>query len=501
MPTQGSNNNGNVAGYYYGDSVNPGLTHTAGYGYDHVNRLANAGATGSVAYGQSFTFDAYGNLNCAPSGPGCVGFTYNAANNRIAGYTYDAAGNVTNDGTNTYYWDAESHLIKVTNGGGTAISTNTYNALGQRVRDVTPTSITDEAYGADGELLWRYTGNPSDPNQRAFVPFEGGILAEYYSGGTIFDHPDQLGSGATASDYTGNNFQERLYKPFGEFWTGANLANLGMHQTFAKLPDYDPETDQYNTENRHYSPSGRWMSPDPGGVKMVHLDDPQTWNMYAYVRNNPTTLTDPTGLADPPPPGVPNCAQGNGQSCNGPAGGNSSPNGGGTTNSAQDPSAWSLSWQINASANFLFGELKGVADTTVAPLVNAVEHPVDTVEGVANAVAHPVETAENVAKAAVDTAKGVASGDPRAIGQVAGLVISTYVAARGAQGAEIKVSDDLRIAPTGNRTGPTGPIEGKVPHYHRRVVGPNGETVPGQGIGRHRPWETKSVDKSFRDRF
>jgi RHS repeat-associated protein len=69
-----------------------------------------------------------------------------------------------------------------------------------------------------------------------------------------------------------------------------------MHQTFAQLPDYDSETDQYNTPNRHYNPTGRWLSPDPGGVKVVKLDDPQTWNMYAYVRNNPTTATDPTGL-------------------------------------------------------------------------------------------------------------------------------------------------------------------------------------------------------------
>ncbi len=140
-------------------------------------------------------------------------------------------------------------------------------------------------------------GTPSDPNQRAFVSFSGGILAEYYSGGTIFDHPDQIGSMSTSSDYTGNTLNEKLFYPFGELWTGAAIPNFNTHQTFAHLPDYDPETDQYNTLNRHYSPSGRWLSPDPGGVKIVKLDDPQTWNMYAYVRNNPTTLTDPTGLA------------------------------------------------------------------------------------------------------------------------------------------------------------------------------------------------------------
>jgi RHS repeat-associated protein len=300
----GTNNNGNVAGYLFQDSMNA-LGHTATYTYDGVNRLSTAAATGSVAYNQTYTYTGdgstgqYGNLNCSPSGPGCVALTYNTASNRItsSGYAYDAAGNLTGDGTNTYQWDAEAHLTKVVNGAGTAISTNTYNALGQRVRDVTQTSTTDEAYGAGGELLWRYTGSATDPNQRAFVPFAGGILAEYYGGspgGTLFDHPDELGSLTASTSYNGGACQERLFYPFGELWTGAG--NCGMHQTFGKLPDYDAETDQYNTLNRHYSPSGRWLSPDPAGKGAVHLDDPQTWNLYAYVRNNPTTLTDPTGL-------------------------------------------------------------------------------------------------------------------------------------------------------------------------------------------------------------
>jgi len=38
---------------------------------------------------------------------------------------------------------------------------------------------------------------------------------------------------------------------------------------------------------------GRFMSPDPAGGSLA---DPQTLNKYAYVRNSPATLTDPTGL-------------------------------------------------------------------------------------------------------------------------------------------------------------------------------------------------------------
>lgn len=65
-------------------------------------------------------------------------------------------------------------------------------------------------------------------------------------------------------------------------------------------------------------------------------------------------------------------------------------------------------------------------------------------------------------------------------------------------GAEVTIGG-VRLAPFGNRTGnPTG----ELPHYHRRVLDPmTSEPAPGQGIGRHRPWDTRSTDTSFWDRF
>ena len=48
---------------------------------------------------------------------------------------------------------------------------------------------------------------------------------------------------------------------------------------------------------RHYSTQfGRFMSPDPTGIFLGNLNDPQSLNLYAYVRNNSPSMTDPSGL-------------------------------------------------------------------------------------------------------------------------------------------------------------------------------------------------------------
>ena len=100
---------------------------------------------------------------------------------------------------------------------------------------------------------------------------------------------------------------------------------------------------------------------------------------------------------------------------------------------------------------------------------------------------------------AVDKCSGAYTGGTYAgYGWGAGLAGAGLY--RGYQlGWELSLGRNFRIAPFGNRTGhPTG----RFPHYHRRGVDPaTGQTRPGQGIGRHRPWDTRSTDRSFGDRF
>jgi RHS repeat-associated protein len=57
----------------------------------------------------------------------------------------------------------------------------------------------------------------------------------------------------------------------------------------------DAESGLDNFGARYFgSNMGRFMSPDDF-TKDTHVADPQSWNLYAYARNNPLRYTDPTG--------------------------------------------------------------------------------------------------------------------------------------------------------------------------------------------------------------
>jgi RHS repeat-associated protein len=59
----------------------------------------------------------------------------------------------------------------------------------------------------------------------------------------------------------------------------------------------DPETSFDHTQFRQYtSQLARWISPDPAGLAAVDPSNPQSWNRYSYVINDPINALDPLGL-------------------------------------------------------------------------------------------------------------------------------------------------------------------------------------------------------------
>jgi YD repeat-containing protein len=81
-----------------------------------------------------YVYDRYGNRwqrNVTTGSGPQPQYSYNA-NNRIttSGYTFDAAGNIINDGSHTYTYDAENRIVKVDSG---STGVYTYDAEGRRV--------------------------------------------------------------------------------------------------------------------------------------------------------------------------------------------------------------------------------------------------------------------------------------------------------------------------------------------------------------------------------
>ncbi|HXH48683.1 MAG TPA: RHS repeat-associated core domain-containing protein [Terriglobia bacterium] len=300
-------NNGNVMGYRYEDAANPTLQHSAQYTFDGVNRLATATGTpfgsGTVSYNQTYTYgatgstDRYGNMSCVSGSSNCPVVTFDYSTNHIyqigsilyAGY--DAAGNMTSDGTHTYQWDAEDRMVSV-DGGSTA--TQKYNSLGQRVeRFLTNGSWTfDYLFGVNGEELGLYSAGTAawfDQN----VPMGRRVLVMYGSPLRIV-HANNLGTTTVVNDQTGTELQDQLFYPWGQSWT---RTGLGYDMRFAGMHQFESPELLYPTDFRKYNPAlGRWMTPDPADMAAADPSNPQSWNRYAYVLNNPVTLTDPLGL-------------------------------------------------------------------------------------------------------------------------------------------------------------------------------------------------------------
>jgi len=97
--------------------------------------------------------------------------SFTASTNQIStgGYSYDAAGNMTNDGFHSYSYDAEGSVIAV-DGGQTA--QYSYNALNQRVQVTVPSGIYQYVLNPAGKPL-RFGMGPQTPGLRDSITGAG----------------------------------------------------------------------------------------------------------------------------------------------------------------------------------------------------------------------------------------------------------------------------------------------------------------------------------------
>ena len=110
---------------------------------------------------------------------------------------------------------------------------------------------------------------------------------------------DHLGSSRVVTNSAGTILDDCDFTPFGQERCFTSSSG-NTYKFTGKERDPIAEGGKDYFPARYYANTlFRWLSPDPAGKKAANLTDPQTWNMCAYVRNNPTTLTDPTGLEVP----------------------------------------------------------------------------------------------------------------------------------------------------------------------------------------------------------
>jgi RHS repeat-associated protein len=216
------------------------------------------------------------------------------------GYSYDAAGNVLNDGTHSYTYDAENRMIKVDNG---STATYAYDPDGHRVQKITTTgNYSDPAgtwyffYDQSGRYVLKANSN--------FTFVEGQIYAgarhlASVGGWMTFSHSDWLGTERfrTYMASTPYTYESCTSLPFGD---GLNCTGSDVDPLHFTGKERDSESGLDDFDARYYSSSmGRFMSPDwstaPTGVPYADFSNPQSLNLYGYVKNNPLNATDPDG--------------------------------------------------------------------------------------------------------------------------------------------------------------------------------------------------------------
>jgi RHS repeat-associated protein len=281
----------------------------AAYTHDSTGQLTGADRTGS-GDDESYVYDDNGNRVTAN------GDTYTtSANNRIASdgtnsYTYDAEGNITritNIATGDYRdlsWDYRNRLVKVTQCDSSAVEQwrveyayDAFNRLVGRMEFVggSSTPASDDTLIYDGyQMILKLDASGNVESRTLWGAGVDHILATEDAAGNVkwplTDHLNTVRDIVSYDAGTNTSTLENhiVYDSFGNV---VSETNPSVPSDFLFTARYTDATTglQWNLNRWYVSPIGKWASEDPIGFSAA---DP---NLTRYVGNGPMVAVDPSG--------------------------------------------------------------------------------------------------------------------------------------------------------------------------------------------------------------
>jgi len=187
--------------------------------------------------------------------------------------------------TTVYIFSGSKVIAEYLNGGSSG--TYSYDGNNLRVEKVSGSTTTVTIFSGGKDIAEYDNGaSPSSPS-REYIYSGSTLLAKFASGVSTYYQADLL-SNRLVTDSSGNVVEQLGTYPFGESWYNSTNDKL-LFTTYARDSE---STNDYALARSYVNRLARFSSPD---LLAGDPTNPQSLDRYAYVRNDPENILDPTG--------------------------------------------------------------------------------------------------------------------------------------------------------------------------------------------------------------